>query len=295
MDRVEQARRRAARAQPREFAFQHRNRPLHPTADICEIHFVPWLPVYRGRFVSRSVRGRAPRRSGQAQPSATTVARPFPLRISTKAPGCLMEKTITGIRLSRARAIAAVSITWRPCGQHVVVAQPVVAHRLAVLLGIGRIDPVDLGALEHRVAAHLGAAQAAAVSVVRNGLPMPPAKITTSPASKAVSARALVEGLADRRHGHRREQPRRRPSTRPASAGARCAFITVASMPIWSPATRLPPALAMAMPRKMLPPPTTTPMRMPSLTASAISPASGRSPCRRCRMAGRREALRRRP
>ena len=39
--------------------------------------------------------------------------------------------------------------------------------------------------------------------------------------------------------------------------------MTVASMPIWSPATRLPPLAAMAMPRKMLPPPMTTPILTP--------------------------------
>ena len=37
------------------------------------------------------------------------------------------------------------------------------------------------------------------------------------------------------------------------------AFITVPSMPIWSPATLLPPLLATCMPRKILPPPTTMP------------------------------------
>ena len=51
------------------------------------------------------------------------------------------------------------------------------------------------------------------------------------------------------------------------------AFMTVASMPIWSPATRLPPALAMVTPRKMLPPPMTRPTLTPSLTAAATSSA----------------------
>ena len=41
----------------------------------------------------------------------TTVARPPPFRISTKPPGAWMLNTIIGIPFSRARAIAAVSMT----------------------------------------------------------------------------------------------------------------------------------------------------------------------------------------
>jgi hypothetical protein len=49
------------------------------------------------------------------------------------------------------------------------------------------------------------------------------------------------------------------------------AFITVASMPMWSPVTRSMPAAASPAPRKMLPPPMTTPIWMPARCTSMIS------------------------
>ena len=48
-------------------------------------------------------------------------------------------------------------------------------------------------------------------------------------------------------------------------------LMTVASMPMWSPVTRSPPFEATATPRKMLPPPMTTPTSTPSARASAMS------------------------
>src|SRR3546814_2853854 len=41
-------------------------------------------------------------------------------------------------------------------GEDTVVSQPVIALRGRVLLGIGVIDPIDAGALQQRVALHLG-------------------------------------------------------------------------------------------------------------------------------------------
>ena len=48
-------------------------------------------------------------------------------------------------------------------------------------------------------------------------------------------------------------------------------LMTVPSMPMWSPVTRSPPFEATATPRKMLPPPMTTPTSTPSSRASAMS------------------------
>src|SRR5690606_16689555 len=50
-------------------------------------------------------------------------------------------------------------------------------------------------------------------------------------------------------------------------------LMTVASMPMWSPVTRSPPLDATATPRKMFPPPMTTPTSTPSVRASAMSAA----------------------
>ena len=67
-------------------------------------------------------------------------------------------------------------------------ADPRVARRAAVLVRIGAVDAIDLGRLEDDLGTDLGAAQRRAVSVVKNGLPVPAAKITTLPSSRYRSA-----------------------------------------------------------------------------------------------------------
>ena len=92
--------------------------------------------------------------------------------------------------------------------------------------------------------------------MVKYGFPVPPPKITTRPFSKCLMALRRIKGSATslmfmalcRRVGtssFSRALCRARP------------FITVASIPIWSPCTRSIPLLAPARPRKMLPPPIT--------------------------------------
>ncbi len=64
---------------------------------------------------------------------------------------------------------------------------------------------------------------------------------------------------------------------RPSASTASCIaseFMTVASMPMWSPVTRSMPARASPAPRKMLPPPITTATCMPRLMTSRISSAT---------------------
>jgi hypothetical protein len=66
----------------------------------------------------------------------------------------------------------------------------------------------------------------------------------------------------------------------PTDSSASCIarlFMTVASMPMWSPVTRSMPARARPAPRKMLPPPMTTATCTPSACSSWISSAMRRS------------------
>ncbi len=117
------------------------------------------------------------------------------------------------------------------------------------------------------------ARRAAAVSVVKNGLPVPPAKITTRPFSRCRSALRLMYGSAMERIS---SAVMTRVCT-PRRSRASCmqmALITVASMPMWSAATRSIPGGAEELPRKMLPPPTTSPSRTPRRVTSTTCEAS---------------------
>ena len=59
-----------------------------------------------------------------------------------------------------------------------------VPRRIRILFGIGRVNAIDLGRLQNDLGTDFRSAQAAAVSVVKNGLPVPAAKITTLPSSR---------------------------------------------------------------------------------------------------------------
>ncbi len=63
--------------------------------------------------------------------------------------------------------------------EHLLVGEPLVAGRVRVLLGIGGVDAVDLGPFSSASQPISAAAGRAPESVVKNGLPVPPAKITT--------------------------------------------------------------------------------------------------------------------
>ena len=76
-----------------------------------------------------------------------------------KAPGSWIVKTIIGIPLSRARAKAAVSMTFEPLADRLVEGEPVVARRVRVALGVGGIDAVDLVPLNSASRVHLGGTQ----------------------------------------------------------------------------------------------------------------------------------------
>src|SRR5215472_4091824 len=120
----------------------------------------------------------------------------------------------------------------------------------------------------------------AAVSVVKYGLPVPAAKITTRPFSRCRTARRRIYGshiaciaTAD--------------NTRvltPACSSAFCrasALITVASMPIWSAVERSIPRRSYSLPRIKLPAPITiassTPSALISLISSAMVASASRS------------------
>ena len=85
--------------------------------------------------------------------------------------------------LSMHSVIAVVSMTFRPSAARRRSSTWRNASR-RVLHGIRGVDAVDFGGLEDRLRAHLDGAQAAVVSVVKYGLPVPAAKMTTRPFSR---------------------------------------------------------------------------------------------------------------
>src|SRR6478672_9318855 len=117
------------------------------------------------------------------------------------------------------------------------------------------------------------ARSAAAVSVVKNGFPVPPARMTTRPFSRWRVARRRMYGSATWAIWMAVMTRVGSPMCSRASWRAR-PLITVASIPMVSAWARSMPAPAPAMPRQMLPPPTTTAISVPrSRRTSAISAA----------------------
>ena len=129
------------------------------------------------------------------------------------------------------------------------------------------------------------ARNAAAVSVEKNGLPVPAAKMTTRPFSRCRTARRRMNGSATERISMA-DCTRVGVPARSRESWSASALMTVANIPMWSPVARSRPRLLPAMPRKMLPPPMTIANSMPSDLTSAISLAmasqvSGEMPCSR--------------
>src|SRR5271166_2190538 len=127
------------------------------------------------------------------------------------------------------------------------------------------------------------ARSAAPVSVVKNGLPVPPARMITRFLTRCASA-------AWREYGWQSDGMATAESTRAAwpifssAPSIASAFMTVASIPIESARARSMPLSAPWSPRKKLPPPTTTATCTPSSAAAFRSPAIRRmvgacSPC----------------
>ena len=122
------------------------------------------------------------------------------------------------------------------------------------------------------------ARSAPAVSVVKNGLPVPAAKMTTRPFSRCRIARRRMYGSATARISMAESTRVWSPAFSSASWRA-SALMIVASMPMVSAVARsIPPVLA-AMPRKMLPPPITMASWTPSAVTSRTSAAIRSSTC----------------
>ena len=125
-----------------------------------------------------------------------------------------------------------------------------------------------------RMASHSSsrARSAAAESVLKYGLPVPAAQMTTRPFSRWRMARRRMYGSQTARISMALMTRVSTPSSSRASWRAR-AFCTVAIMPMWSPVARSMPPAAAAIPRKMLPPPTTMAMSTSRARAILMVPA----------------------
>ncbi len=176
-----------------------------------------------------------------------------------KAPGSWMLKTMIGSLFSAQRDRRSVHHREVP-RQHVEIGQAGIAFRLGVLVRVGGIDAVHLVTLSSESQPISAARSAAACVVVKKGLPVPAAKITTRPFSMCRTGAAADEGFADRGHRDGRLNPRRTPIFSSADCMA-SAFITGGEMPIESAWERSMPAAAPATPRKMFPPPMTRRLR----------------------------------
>ena len=147
-------------------------------------------------------------------------------------PRCRRSNTTIASLLSRHSEIAVESITFEFALQHLEVGHLSKALGVAVLRGILVVDAVDLGGLAAgRRRGSPSRAATAAVSVVKYGLPVPAAKITTRPFSRCRIARRRMYGSATPASRSRTARACRRPCCSSASCSA-SEFITVASMPM---------------------------------------------------------------
>ena len=235
---------------------------------------VPWRPLrsvdHATVRIAPAIRSLLGARDSQ-QP--TTVKRPSPRSTASIAPVVRIENTMIGIRFSRASANAVASITFRSRCDRLLVGQAVVALGLFVGLGVGAVDPVDIGRLQHGLGADLGRPQhrggvGGKERIAGAGRPAGPCGPPRDAAAPAAARRF------------------RRPPASPAPtwcaplplpARARVssasAFMTVARMPIMSPVTRGMPCSETFTPRKILPPPTTMPTPTPSACVATRSAA----------------------
>src|SRR5262245_45258832 len=119
-----------------------------------------------------------------------------------------------------------------------------------------------------------------AVSVLKKGLPVPPARSTTRPLSRCSRAVRRAKGSAI--WVMRMAESTRAGTWQRDSASCMASeLITVASIPMWSPVTRSTPCRLPVLPRKMLPPPMTKPTCTPwahrSRTSAAMASSRPRS------------------
>src|ERR1035438_4063491 len=117
------------------------------------------------------------------------------------------------------------------------------------------------------------ARRVAAVSVEKYGFEVPPAKTQTRPFSRWRRARRRMYGSATSCISMALMTRVCTPICSKASCNDR-ELMTVASMPMWSAVTRSMFWAAAAMPRKILPPPTTSPIWTPAAATAATSAAS---------------------
>ncbi len=73
--------------------------------------------------------------------------------------------------------------------QNLIIGQVVVFYCGRIKMGIGRVNAIYLGCLQNSVSFNFNATQTAAESVVKNGLPVPALKMTTSPSLRSRTAR----------------------------------------------------------------------------------------------------------
>ena len=166
---------------------------------------------------------------------------PPPPRSAPRRPASWTLNTIIGSPLSRASAKAAVSMTARPLRDRLLVGHVVVADGLRIAARIGRIDAVDLRPLQQRVAFQLERAERRAAVGGEEGIAGAAGEHDDAPSCSCARRRG---GARRSRRSTASRSPRARAPPCPAAtsaASSASAFMTVASMPMWSPVTRSPP------------------------------------------------------
>src|SRR6185436_1147792 len=111
VDRVEQMRGGAARAQSIKFGLEHRERTLHAALQFVDV-IIGHVPLPLVKALDGITEHRRALRATTNYPP-TTVARPLPRRTASIAPAFAIENTMIGILFSRASAKAVASRTLR--------------------------------------------------------------------------------------------------------------------------------------------------------------------------------------
>ena len=196
--RIEEIWRGAAGPQARQFGLEHRTAPCMRRlrslkSSPCSIVAIPALIGLAARPLSRR------------KPACRPPPRP---RSAPRRPASCTLKTIIGSPLSRASAKAAVSMTARPLRNRLLVGHVVVADGLRIPARVGRIDAVDLRALQKRVAFELQRAERRAAVGGEERIAGAAGEHDDDLSAHVPGGAPVHVGLADRRHLDRRERAR---------------------------------------------------------------------------------------
>ena len=245
---------------PDKLGLQHRHRAVHAAVESLKSSPSSIVAIPDPRRLARG-----------AQPAETSVPTASPATIRARAPGFVnVEDDYRQSVVAGKRKGGGVH-DREALRDRLLVGHVIVADGVRIAARVGGIDAVDLRALQQRVAFELERPQRRPAVGGEERVAGAAGEHDDAPCGSCARRRADAR-RSRRSTASRSPRARAPPCPRGESAASSAsAFMTVASMPMWSPVTRSPPLAEIATPRKRLPPPITTAISVPARATSAIS------------------------